>query len=462
MGQVDIKSVTVTDTRGSQVTRSSGSQQGTPGGLPASAPVARLVRGSSTRSRRHVAYAVVISILAVMAGYKGVLPVFRSHLMQYLGIGDARFGLLLSIGSLTGLCSVLFGGQCIDRYGPRRVIRACLTGVGCAMLVLAVGGPHFLAFAVAFGLSGLFVTPLFIAISAYLAKLFPRQKRRVISLNLASTSIGGMMFPSAAEGLLQLSRRSARISFHHILHLPFLLIGVLMMGAGFIYRRRRGVTGEPAASPRHARRWHWRGLLLPRRLLLLAILVSLHGVADSTLYVWMSRFLESASFAARGTAPGFVLTGFSFAYLIARGTLSMLPERFGQRAFMVLPGLVGGGILVVMIGTRSYGLTALGYVLGGLCWSIEYPAMVSTMMRHGKKRFGAAMAFSGVLTGLLMFASMNLMGRFVQRAGDERMWQAMLVPASLFCIIGIGGLCWGAVFDRQTPPGQEPAEPAQT
>jgi len=45
-------------------------------------------------NRNHLLYAVVITVIAIIAGYKGVLPVFRSHLMQYLGIGDDRFGLL--------------------------------------------------------------------------------------------------------------------------------------------------------------------------------------------------------------------------------------------------------------------------------------------------------------------------------------------------------------------------------
>ncbi len=396
-----------------------------------------------SRFRRHILYAVLISLMAVVAGYKGVLPVFRSYLLDYLGIGDRRFGFLFSIYSMTGLCSVLFGGQLIDRYGPRRVIHICMAGVGAAMLMIAAAGPSFALFALAFAVGGLFASPLFIAISAYLTKLFPRHQRRIISLNLASTSIGGMMFPALAEGLLRLTRGSEGIAFRHVLHMPFLLTGTCMIAVAFVYRTRKEI--RPAASGGSVftpRRWHWCDLLLPPRLWIMALLISLHGLADTTLYLWMSRFLESTSFERMGLAPGFVLTGYSFSYLLARGTLAILPERFGQKAFLVFPGLIGGCLLVAMICTRSYPLMALGYVLGGFCWSTEYPAMVSTLMRYGKKRFGAAMAFSGLLVGIMMFLGMNAMGFFVEWAGEGRMWMAMLVPAGLFCVIGLGGSLW--------------------
>ena len=110
---------------------------------------------SRQRQRRHLRYAFVLSALAVLAGYLGVLPIFRSHLKAYLGIGDARFGFLFSIGALPGLVSVLLGGQLVDRWGPRRVIRVGLLGIGSAMLIIALCGARFWAFAAAFGISGI-------------------------------------------------------------------------------------------------------------------------------------------------------------------------------------------------------------------------------------------------------------------------------------------------------------------
>lgn len=408
------------------------------------------------RARRHVIYAFVVSVVAVAAGYQGVLPVFRSHLMQYLSIGDDRFGLLFSIGSLTGLTSVLTGGHLVDRWGPRRVIRICLVGVGCAMLAIAAAGARYGVFVFAAGLSGLFSAPLFIAINAYLAKLFPRHRRRAISLNLASTSMGGMMFPLVAEGLLRLARLSNGIAFRQVLHPPFLLFGAILFAAAGIYRRPAGNRARPVTHGRKRRPLrHGRDPLPRPRALLLAFLIASHGVADGTLHLWMPRFLESGSFAQAAVPPGIVLSGYSLAYLLARFLLASLPDRMGRRALVVVPGLAGGTLLIAGIASRSFLLTAGGYVLGAFCWSVEYPAMVAMLMREAKQKFGVSMAVSSVMTGLMFFVWQTLMGLFVHRAGDAQMWKPMLLAACGFPLVGIGGLLWLVWFDR--PPGSRGA-----
>jgi MFS family permease len=229
-----------------------------------------------------------------LAGYTGVLPIFRGQLMAYLGIDDAGFGQLFSLGPMAGVISVLFGGVLLDRWGPRRLIHLGLLGVGSAMLLIAVGGRQLWVFALAVIVAGLCAGPLFIAITAYLARLFPTHQRRVISLNLASSSLGGLLLPLIAEGLLALPRRTA-LTFAQVVHLPFLLVGGLLLAGSLLYRPTAGSARTSARCARPAR-WPWRDLALPPSALALAALIALHGMADSILYFWMPRFLESASF----------------------------------------------------------------------------------------------------------------------------------------------------------------------
>jgi len=382
------------------------------------------IAGWRGRTGRHVVYAGVITAVAVVAGYMGILPVFRSHLKDYLGIGDDKFGLLFAIGPVTGLVSLALGGPLIDRWGARRMIRICVTGV-----------------------AGLFSAPLYIAISAYLAKLFPNHRRRVLSLNLATSSAGGMLFPLAAEGLIHLSEHHPPVSFGQVLHTPFLVAGGLMIGAGFIYRAR--ISAGPAVLTPSRSGWSWRDLLLPPRTMLLALLIALHGTADTMLYYWMARFLESRSFASQSLAPGVVLSGFALAYLVSRTILAALPDKTCRRAFLVLPGITGGGVLIAGILSRSCVLAACGYVLGAFCWSVEYPSMVSALMRCDKKRFGAAMAASGLAGGLTLSLGMAASGRLIEHIGEAAMWKAMLLPAGCFPLVGLGGLAWVLLFDRE-------------
>lgn len=404
------------------------------------------------RERIHLGYAVVIALIAMLAGYKGVLPVFRGHLRAYFAISDAGFGLLFSMGSLTGLAGVLFGGQAIDRWGPRRVIRVCLAGIGGSMLLLGLCGARYRMALIAFGVSGFFVAPFSIAVNAYLAKLFPRIPRRVISLNLVSSSMGGLMFPLIAEGLLQVAARRPAIPFAWILHIPLLVIGVALVCASRIYRPR-GSAALSMMRDIRVKRWRWAELKLPPRAFFLSLMIAMHGLADGILFVWMPRYLESISSPDHPLAPGWVMSGYALAYLAARGVLALLPDRVGTRGFLVVPGLIGGGILAAGVASGHNVLTAIGYVFGAFCWSIEYPAFVSKLFQYERMRFGAAMAATGLLSGCLYVAAMNGVGLAFERVDQSRLWIIMLLPAAVFMLVGCGGLRWSLHYEprRQQP-----------
>ncbi len=401
-------------------------------------------RALSKRGRRHLTYAGMAAMLGLLAGYSGVLPVFRSHLLEYLGIGDRGFGLLFSVGSIVGLVGTLFGGVMIDKWGPRRAIRITLVGFGISLLMIALAGTSFSMFIAAAAVGALFRGPMAIAVDVYLAKLFPRHQRRLISLNLASTSLGGMMFPIAAESLLRLSTTSPDVTFAQVLHIPFFVVAGLMLGCSLIYRPRTRTDG--ANHKGRSSGLSWRSLLLPPRALLLAVLLTLHSLCDTVLYIWMPRFLESESFDAILIPPGFVLSGFALAYFLSRVALAALPDRVGRRFFLFVPGITGGTIIVLAILSRSFLVTSIGYVLAGLIWSAEYPMFVSTVMRCDKQRFGAVMAVSGVFFGVAMFVAMNWMGALMERIGDEHMWKGMLVPAAGFILVGLIGWVWSRLY----------------
>ncbi len=145
--------------------------------------------------------------------------------------------------------------------------------------------------------------------------------------------------------------------------------------------------------------------------------------------------------------PGLVMSGYALAYLSARGFLALLPEWLGKRAFLVWPGIIGGVILFAGLLSRNYMFAAGSYLLGAFCWSCEYPAMVGALLRNDSRRFGTAMAVSGVMSGLSYFVVMNGIGRSIERLGDSRMWVIMLLPALVFALVGMGGLIWSRRFD---------------
>lgn len=375
---------------------------------------------------------------AFLAEFTTLVPVFRSDLQAYLGIQDGAFGVLLSVSSLTGIVAVLLGGALVDRWGPGPVVRGCAVGMAAGMAVIAAAGTRFWLVAAGLGLTGLFGRPLAVAVSAYLVGLFPAAQRRLLSVNLAVGALGGVAVPALAEGLLRLWRSSVGFSFGWIFHGPLALAAVLMAAAAVPHRRSADRPGPVGGNLS----WRWRDLWLPRSTLALCVLAAVHGAADNTLYLWMARFLGGSAFADRPLAPGLVLSAFSLGYAVSRLALAFVPDGVGRRALLFWPGLLGGVVLLAGLCLRGYAWTATGYIIGGLLWSLEYPAFLSAITLCEPRRCGAALALSHVLSGLLSFVALTAVGMAASRGGDAAMWRVLVSLSALFPCVGLGGALW--------------------
>jgi len=387
--------------------------------------------------RRRLKYAVVTILLGTFSTYTEVLPVLRNELQSYFGIGVREFGLLLSIGMVPGALAALAAGVLIDRWGPRAVLRGCLAGIGFGMC-LAAQGRRWVIMLVAVATIACFAQPLYIAIQAYLVNLFPRHRRRVLSLNLVIVSTRGILFPLWAEYLLHLQRTHAGLRFSHILHIPFALFSIPMFLGTLLYRRQRAL-GRVSSRTIEDRRSL---AVLPPSSMLLILLLVVHGVADTAAYMWMPRVLDSESFPEHPLVPGFVMAAYALVYVLSRGVLSLLPERLGSRVMLVAPGILGGSIFLAGILSRSQPFTALGYVLGAFLWSLEYPAILAVLAGNERHRFGSALAIQMLGAGIGTFLVANLMGWMGAKLGDPQLWAILLVPSLGFPLVGIGGALW--------------------
>ena len=397
------------------------------------------------RRRRHLRFAVVISLILVLVYFTSILPVFRGELQRYLGITDAQFGLFFSLGPLAGAVSVLVGGALVRRLGAVRMIRFGLWGTAVGMLLFAVAGPRWHAALAASVICSACAGPLGIAVSVYLAKLFPRAQRRAFSLNLALVGAGGIVLPVLAEGLLALPGRMPGLTFGHVFRLSFVAVAAVLVAVSFWYRSGRH------AAVRRTGDWlpNWRQFILPWPVAWLVGLLCLHGAVDTAIYTWMPKFLAGESFMAHPVVPGLVLAGFSLAYLVSRTILAGLPEAWGRRSLLVLPGLLGGGLLLAGILSRNYWLTAGGYVLGAFCWSAEFPAMMGQVADRGKAQFGAALALQQIAGGPLVAAALYGAGLAVVRVGESGMWLVMAALTGGFLLVGVGGAAWLVLFGRK-------------
>ena len=401
---------------------------------------------------RRIRYAVMTMAVVALASYAQMLPVLRTRLMEYLSVDKVRFGAIFSIGLLAGGLAALAGGALSDRFRPRAIIRGSLVGVAAACLVYALAGSRWMLFAAGAALVGAFYQSLCIATNAYLVRLFPRHRRRLLTISLVVMGGTWLVFPLWGELVLVITKSGEGLSFPVALHAPFAVVAVGLIAASFLYRPRRGAPTTPAET----KAWHWRDMILPRRTAPLVTLAVLHGVADLSAYTWMALYLERAWAGTPPLPPGLALSGYAVANIAARLTLVFVPERRGRRAFLLLPGVLGGGAFIIGVLSGDYLLAMGGYVLGSLLWSIQYPAAMGVIADALPNRFGAAQALTAVLTMVFGAGVTLLMGLVAARVGDAAMWKAMLIPAALFPCCSVMGALWvlrGRRGESPTSPG---------
>ena len=128
---------------------------------------------------------------------------------------------------------------------------------------------------------------------------------------------------------------------------------------------------------------------------------------------------------------------YSLGYAVSRGVLSLLPEHWGVRVMMIVPGLLGGGIFLAGVLSRSQMWASIAYVVGAFCWSVEYPVILSVLA--GNRRFGSALGIQMIAVGLATFAVTTLMGHVAEWLTEPGLWAILLIPAAGFPLVGLGG-----------------------
>jgi MFS family permease len=365
-----------------------------------------------------------------------------------MGIGDGEWGILFGLGPLLAIASILWTGGAVPRKGATVVLRWAMWAVAAGMLGVACSGTSWLTLLLALSLCQVGVAALHLAVQGYVIRLLPREKRRVLSLQLASLGASCILAPPGMEALMAFVRSRDDLSFSWVLFLPFSVFALILFGLSFFYR------SAPTPSARREGKvvvstWSLSSWRIPARLWWFVLLIAFHGVADSTIYIWMPRYLECGALSGEGVSPGWVASGFGLVYLFSRILLSCLPEGAGRRGFLVLPGLLGGSVLLYGVACGSAGSVAICYILGAFLWSTEIPAFTASLGELGKQHFTKAVAVSSAVTMLLTSLASMGVGRYVAQAGTEGLVRVMWVLPTGFLLAGTGGLVWMVMQSRR-------------
>jgi len=378
--------------------------------------------------RRNMAVATLG--LSTFMSYTAVLPVFGARLLQYFGITNEQFGNLMGLQLLGRLPTLLAVGPLIARLGVRRVIEVGLAGMGVSFLIMGLGR-QLLGFQAALLTRGFFVGLVAVALPAFLIALYPALKRRMVAVHLVAFAAPAILYPLLAGRLLRWSAAGGDHAFGSVLHVPFLIIGAIMvLGALVLGLFKQEQVRAQVEAPSTI---DLRALLSPFPLIIM-LLIALHGAADSTVFNFMAMFMED-HFERLPLGPEWAIAGHSIAYVITRSILAVLPERLGQRAILTLAGPIGGLIIIAGFWWGGPIGVPVFYTVGCLFFAAEYPVLLSEISSRSLGHFGSVFAAGSLVLQVATWALLRVAGRIADITGGYRL--SLTIAALGFIAFGL-------------------------
>jgi fucose permease len=346
-----------------------------------------------------------------------------------------QVGLLFVVWLIGYLPGALIGGSLLDVHGPRTVFLAAflfvLSGMSLLFLALAFHVSWFFGLLLCAGLAGVGGGTIDASANAFMSGLYPHKRGAALNLFTALYPLSAMLISLGDGVLLLLFHNDARPSL-------LLMIGVAVFAFLLVFLLPHAPQRDEA-SPRFPKQqlllpssWFTQGKVIISLFLPVSIAILLTTGFTATIRTWTPAYLQ----VTYGQAPAFaaLLSGFmNGLVLFFRLVVSLVVERIGTRATILLGLSVATGGLLAGLGSRSnvfIGTLALTVTAIGLT------PLVATFMALGNER--AAGKFSGSVTGFVLFiAGVSnvlwswLFGVILNRAGS--LWAIVSCLLPLIC-----------------------------
>lgn len=316
-------------------------------------------RGGATSPTLGTLGIILLARIGINISHRIAYP-FLPAISRGLGISLTAASILITVRSLVGLASPLFG-PISDRYGRRVMMLGALVLQGAGALLLA-GLPVFAAAVGAFALFGVSKAIYDPAVQAYIGDLIPYDRRGRI--------MGILEFSWAASWLLGVPAAGYLIEWRDW-RTPFAVIGALGIASLWL-TRRLPATGHQAAQ--HAR-LQWQSLLGNRSALSALVFGALMMFANENVFVVYGAWMEDTfglSVAALGVAS--VIIGVS--EIVAEAAVAAFVDRMGKKR-AVMGGIALTIVAYLMLPRLTADLTAALVGLAFLFVTFEFTVVAS-------------------------------------------------------------------------------------
>lgn len=387
--------------------------------------------GSSPRGR----LALALMVASSLGSYAGMtMPVFRSLLRDHLQLQEAQYGLLLSIGMVPGAMGTLLGGVLTRWSGWPRLLPFVPIAAACAYAMIgATASFPWLLGGLILGAIGSHV--MNVMAQKGLVDLFPHARRRLLTLQMVVGSCAAALFSLLAEWLIAWCSRGDALRFRFALHLPYLAITGLYMLLIPVLRPFALVHGARATQNQAV---HETPSSQHKRSALLCVLaMTIHASADNVLMLWLPRLWEQAALGGY-FKPGYILSAYSLCYVIARGGLALLPESWGRRLFLCVPGFFGCAMLsIALLFGGKLGVCC--YLAAAFIWACEFPAFMAVLAASSQRWFGIGIAVVMISSGLISTGASTAIGWALQHS-NIGLHQLLMIGPFFFALVGTCGI----------------------
>jgi len=358
----------------------------------------------------------VASCFGVMAGFGSILiysfGIFLKPLNAEFGWPRETIATAFACASFTlGICSPLLG-HLLDRFGPRRVILACVTIFGFAFGSLAFLTPHrahLFAVFILIGAVGNGTAQM--GYARAVSTWFERRRGFAIALMMADSGGGAILVPIVSQWLIGAYGWRAAYA---VLGLTALGVGLPL--AAFFIREKAGARERGSRVPQTGA--SVREALRRRAFWILAATLFLAAMATTSTVTHLAALLSDHGITARGAS--YAVSALGGASLCGRLLTGWLLDRFfGGRVGAILLLINASGLwLLAEARTETAGILAavlIGFSMGGESDVTPYLLARYFGLAHFSTLYGfawTAYAMSAALGSILLGRAFDVTGSY--------------------------------------------------
>lgn len=294
----------------------------------------------------------------------GMQSILLPEIKIAFGLSATQLGTLATVRQVSGWATTMGSGYLGDRFSSKTglMLAISLGLMGIAYFLVGISSGYALLFGALF-LAGIGPSMYHPPAIGALSRRFPDKRAFAISLHGTGGSVGEVLGPVTASGLLVF------LSWRGILELSLL---PALLGAFLIWRMMGNLRVEDTETESFGAYMKSLGAMLHNKaLLLLVVVTAMRSMGQSSITIFLPVYLRE-DLAYSATTVGIFLSMAQLVGVVSQPAMGYMSDRFGHKRVLV-PAMLSLGLLFLALafaeGRLELALAILG--LGAFLYSLH-------------------------------------------------------------------------------------------